>query len=132
MPISALWLVGMLLGAPLYLIQMNTAANYSTALAEVGRIAWPPLVIVLAVSAALAWLTWRQQRKYCRPATALWTVFVFLLGLPGFIAYWLEHRRPRLETCSECGQIVPRDRDICADCSTPFAAPPPVRTEIFA
>ena len=132
MPISALWLVGMLLGAPLYFIQMNSAADYPSALAMVGGIAWPPLVIVLAVSAVFAWLTWRLQRKYRRPATALWATFAFLLGLPGFVAYWLEHRRPKLEPCSECGQIVPRDRDACADCRTPFPAPPPVGTEVFA
>jgi hypothetical protein len=132
MPIAVLWLAGMLLGAPLYFVQMNSAADYPSALALVGSIAWPPLVIVLAVSAVLAWLTWRQQRKYRRPATVLWTAFVFLLGLPGFVAYWLEHSKPKLESCAECGQIVPRDQDACADCNTPFPAAPPVGTEIFA
>ena len=89
-------------------------------------------MIVLVISAVLAWLTWLLQRKYRRPATALWTAFVFLLGAPGFVAYWLEHRRPKLERCPECGQIVPRDRDACSDCSTPFPAPTLVGTEIFA
>jgi hypothetical protein len=131
-PVPIVWLAGTVVGAPLYFVQTYRADSYADALAKVGEIAWPPLVAVIAIGVALAWLTLRLQRKYRRPATGLWTAFVVLLGVPGFVAYWLEHRRPRLQPCSECGHIVPRDRDACADCNTPFPAPRPVGTEIFA
>jgi hypothetical protein len=83
-------------------------------------------------SAILAWVTLRWHRKFRRRAAGVWTGFVALLGVPGFLAYLLEHRRAKLETCAECGAIVPRDRDACADCGKTFAPPAPVGTEIFA
>ena len=131
-PVSVVWLVGIPIGGPLYVLQKNYAGDYRSALALVAQFAWLPLVVVLAMGVALAWLTLRLQRKYRRPATAVWTAFVFLLGVPGFVAYWLEHRRPKLETCPECDQVVPRDRDACAACNEPFPPPAPVGTEIFA
>ncbi len=131
-PVPLLWLLGIVLGAPLYMLQTYGATDYPTALALVSGIAWPPLIVVLAISAVLAWFSLRLQRNYRRPATAVWAAFVLLLGVPGFVAYWLEHRRPKLESCKECDQIVPRDRDACAACNAPFPAPPLAGTEIFA
>lgn len=131
-PVPLVWLSGMVLGAPLYMMQNHFAQNYASTLSLVGGIAWQPLIVVLAISVALACLTVLLQQKYNRPATAVWVAFVFLLGVPGFLAYWLEHCRPKLEACQECGQIVPRDRDACAACNAPFPAPAPVGTEIFA
>jgi hypothetical protein len=131
-PVSVVWLVGIPIGGPLYVLQKNYAGDYRSALALVAQFAWLPLVVVLAMGVALAWLTLRLQRKYRRPATAVWTVFIFLLGVPGFVAYWLEHRRPKLEACPECDQVVPRDRAACAACNEPFPPPAPVGTEIFA
>jgi len=131
-PVPVLWLIGMVLGAPLYAMQMHFAADYASALALIGSIAWPPLIVVLTLSLVFAWLTLRLQRKYDRPATAVWTAFVFLLGAPGFVAYWLEHRCPPVETCRDCGRIVPRDRDVCAVCNTRFPESTRVATEIFA
>jgi hypothetical protein len=57
---------------------------------------------------------------------------VLLLGLPGFFGYWLEHRRPKLESCDACDEIVPRDREACAACDAQFPTPPLMGTEIFA
>jgi hypothetical protein len=131
-PICIAWLVGVLVGAPLYLLQVNTAGTFPSAVAMAAGYAWLPLIVVILVSAVLAWLTWRQQRKYRRSATGVWAAFVFLLGVPGFLAYLIEHRRAKLEACPECGEIVPRDRDACAGCADPFRAPPRVGTEIFA
>jgi hypothetical protein len=132
LPVPIVWIVGMVVGAPLYCIQHYHADDYASALALVGGIAWPPLVVVLSVAAVLTWLTLRLQHKYRRGATGVWAAFVFLLGVPGFIAYWLEHRRPKVERCAECGRIVPRDRDVCASCRAVFPTPSPVGTEIFA
>jgi hypothetical protein len=132
LPVPVVWVVGMVLGAPLFCIQNYFADDYASALSLVGGVAWPPLVVVLAIAAVLTWLTLRLQRKYGRTSTGVWAVFVFLLGVPGFLAYWLEHRRPKMETCAQCGQVVPRDRDVCAACQSSFPPPAPVGTEIFA
>jgi hypothetical protein len=126
------WLFGVLVVAPLVMLQNHSAPNYISALTETFHVTWIPLVLVLALAAVFAWLTIRLQHKYRRPWTRAWAAFVFLLGPAGFIAYLLQNRRPKLEACAECGEVVPRNRDACAACSTPFPAPPRVGTEIYA
>ncbi len=92
---------------------------------------WPAMLVLLLVSAALTWLALRWHRQYARPHTGAWAVLVFLLGVPGFIAYWAYHRRPALEPCPECNKKVPRNRDACAECQQPFAEPKLLGTEVF-
>jgi hypothetical protein len=131
-PVPIAWLVGVLAGYPLNLLQDNNVDRYAEALKRSWNICWPPLALVIGVSLAAAWIARGWQRKYRRSATGMWCTFVFLAGVPGLAAYWFEHRRSTLEACGECSQIVPRDRDACAACNTPFPAPPPIGTEIFA
>jgi hypothetical protein len=131
-PVSIVWILGLLFGAPIAVLQANIVADYAGALTYAADIAWPPMVVVLSIGAALAWLTIRQQRKYKRSASAVWAAFVFLFGIAGYVTYLIEHRRPKLEACPKCGEIVPRDRDICAACNTEFGPPPRVGAEIFA
>jgi hypothetical protein len=124
---------GMLYGVvPFFHLQNYKATTYAGALQQVFWVAWPMALIVVALSAAAAWYASRLHRHYYRTRGGIWIAFVFLFGIPGLIAYWLEHRRARLDTCSECGATVPRDRDACAACETPFAAPGLVGTEVFA
>ena len=92
---------------------------------------WPAMLVLLIVSAALTWLALRWHCQYARPHTGAWAALVFLLGVPGFIAYWAYHRRPALEACPECNQKVPRNRDACAECQQPFAEPKLLGTEVF-
>jgi hypothetical protein len=131
-PIPVVWIVGMLLGAPLYLVQTNYVADFASGVSFVASLAWPPMVVVLLIAVALAWVILRLQRKYRRGGSGAWAVFVFLFGVPGFLAYLVEHRRAKLEACRQCGEIVPRDREACAACEAEFAAPARVGTEIFA
>lgn len=132
LPIPIAALGGAFVGAPITMLQTNVANSYGNAVARTLAYTWFGLVIIVVVSAALAWWTLRLQFRYHRPATGVWSAFVLLLGVPGFIAYWLEHRRPKLEPCGACGKIVPRDREACAACSTLFPAPSRLGTEIFA
>jgi hypothetical protein len=90
------------------------------------------MLAVLLAGLAFALLTLRQQQKYRRPGSVVWAVFVFLFGVAGYAAYFIEHRLAKLEACPQCGEIVPRDREVCADCNTEFALPARIRTEIFA
>jgi heme/copper-type cytochrome/quinol oxidase subunit 2 len=132
MPEPLGWLVAILGAAPFERLQNYKSDTYAAALQHVVTVAWPMIVIVLAVAFAATAIAVQWQRKYFRSNTGIWAAFVFLFGIPGLIAYWLEHRSVKLDGCQECGHVVPRDRDACAACSTPFPAPTHVETEIFA
>ena len=108
-----------------------TEADYFERIGILLAEGWPAMLVLLIVSAALTWLALRWHRQYARPHTGAWAVLVFLLGVPGFIAYWAYHRRPALELCPECNQKVPRNRDACAGCQQPFAEPGLLGTEVF-
>ena len=131
-PVTIVWIVGVLLGAPLYLLQTNYVGDFASGFAVAAGYAWPYLIAVVLLAMALAWVTWRLQRKYRRGNTGAWAGFVFLFGVPGFLGYLVEHRRVRLEACRKCGEVVPRDREACAACDMEFAPPARVGTEIFA
>ena len=95
-------------------------------------LAWLPLTLDAFLGAAMAWLCCRRQRRYVRPWTAVWAIFVFLGGVPGLLAYLWHRRWPVFEPCPACGESVPRDRDRCARCDAEFPAPAPKGIEIFA
>ena len=114
------------------MLQDHKADSYMAGLMESISISWPMLVIIITLSAALAWFVFRWQMKYSRSNTSLWCTTVFLTTVPGLFAYWLMHRGTVLEPCSGCGQQVPRDRDACARCEKSFPEPNLLGTEVFA
>jgi len=132
LPVPIAWASLATVFAPLGMVQSNDVPTYAAGFAKFLDICWPAMIVVLVVGCLSAWVIWRWQRKYCRPASGAWCTFAFLLGLPGILAYWFEQHRPRLDRCGECRSMVPRDRDACAMCATPFPAPSLVGTEIFA
>jgi hypothetical protein len=93
---------------------------------------WPPILVVVALAAVLAWLCFRRQRQYGMPWTPAWVVFVFLFGLPGYIGYRTHRRWPTCLPCPSCGRTAPRDRPACCHCHHDFPAPPVTGTEVFA
>lgn len=131
-PVAAGWLAGVSVIAPLGMIQSNEVATYGEGLRKVFDVAGLPLVAVVAISILLALQTMRLQRRYHRGDTGAWATFVFLLGVPGFVAYLVENRRAKMEECGACHEVVPRDREACASCHAEFAPPPRVGTEVFA
>lgn len=108
------------------------ASTYLERLANVWSDAWLSVLLLVLVSALLAWWARRRHQKYSQPNRLAWGLFVFLLGLPAMAVYWILHRPPVREKCGECGEIVPRDRDSCAQCEKPFAEPALLGTEILA
>jgi hypothetical protein len=130
-PVPIFW-TGMLGVAPFSEYMEHRQPTYMEAFAKFFREFWPALLVAVAIGFVSAWIVWHWQRKYFRPNTKIWCAFAFLLGLPGVAAYWLEMRRATLEACQECHTVVPRDRDACASCRSPFPAPPLVGTELFA
>ena len=131
-PVLLGWVLGMFLVAPLSQLQVLKTETYNQGVQIAWDTAWPGLLLVVVISVALTALVYRWQKKYSRPHTVLWTTFVFLTTLPGFLAYWAMHRRESMSVCPSCGTEVPHNRDACARCAEPFPAPKLLGTEIFA
>jgi hypothetical protein len=131
-PIPLVWAFGPTVLGPLEGMQRNRYPNFRAGVRESLNGAWPGMVIAVLLALASAAIALRLHRKYHRPRPGLWWCFVFLLGPAGLAAYWLEHRRPPLESCPACGLAVPRDRDGCAACGETFGAPQLLGTEVFA
>ncbi|MGQ0634150.1 MAG: hypothetical protein ACT4QC_06055 [Planctomycetaceae bacterium] len=73
---------------------VTTVEFFNERAAQSLRAAWPVIGAVSALGAFLAFLTDRRRRKYALPRSYAWLVFVFLLGLPGFVGYLLHRRWP--------------------------------------
>jgi hypothetical protein len=95
---------------------------------------WPALALVHAAAAGLAWLCYRRLARYgaARRERVVWTTFVFVLGLPGWVGFRFGRRWPVRECCPACGAVVPRDRADCAGCRAEFPLPERKGTEVFA
>jgi hypothetical protein len=98
-PNEARWLLGVTVPAPLLadvgvsilnpLLQFGGSEPYGRALTrELGEY-WPSLLYVHILSAILAGLCYRRQlqNRASRADRVVWPLFVFLLGLPGWIGY---------------------------------------------
>ena len=129
LPAPAALLVGEMLMAA-----ANPFQDYARALSILLKLTWPGLAAALALSIILAASTWRRGGAFGfdgRDRTA-WATFVLLLGLPAYVGFLLHRRWPAREACPHCHARSARDRAACMDCGTPFPAPAPIGTEIFA
>lgn len=126
-PIPAVMLAG-IMAAPIIESEKPPIERLSKAIAEF----WPALMVAVLASAAMAWYAWRRLNRFGMPYPRTWTVFVFLLGLPGLCGLLFHRRWPVREPCPSCGRLSPRDRDACFDCREPFPVPPPKGIEVFA
>ena len=55
---------------------------------------WPAILIATLLSAGLCWFVVRRQAEYRLPHSYGWLVFVFLLGLPGYLGYRFHRKWP--------------------------------------
>ncbi|TWU23584.1 hypothetical protein [Bythopirellula polymerisocia] len=131
-PVPALWGFYEFIGRPFGFINNYQDPTYSAALKHAWRETWPACVAVLFLSAIAAWQALRWHKQHYLSGGILWAGFVFLLGVPGLVAYWLHFRGSPVAECASCGKQVPRDRDACARCAEPFPEPSLKGTEIFA
>jgi len=60
-----------------------------------------------------------------------WSLFHFLLGIPGLLAFLAVQEWPALEPCPKCRQLRAINRDQCEHCSSDFAPPATTGIEIF-
>jgi hypothetical protein len=118
--------------APLGSIQEEKSDDYREALTLVLQKTWPSVLAVLAIGCAAAVLAYRRQKRFGLPHAGAWAAFVFLLGIPGWLAYRFHRTWPVLEDCPSCRQASPRDRTTCLDCGASFPPPPLKGIEVFA
>ncbi len=120
------------LGVPEMGQEQHPETGYWKALCSTLRIAWPAITGLLVLGVVLGWATIRRQKKSGLPYRRTWAVFVFLFGVPGYLAYLCHRRWPVREECGQCHAAAPQDRGACAFCDAPFPDPAPKGIEVFA
>ena len=131
-PVPVLLGVGVFIIGPMEGLNAGRVTTYREAVAESLSGAWWLIPVVIVLASVAAGGCYRRHRRYGQPAAMAWLVFVFLLGLPGLLAYLVHRHWPVLEVCPACRQVVPRDRDACLACGQDFPSPPAIGTEVFA
>lgn len=115
-----------------YHLKTGAADSYWSAVGQAIAISWPGMLLVWAISAALAVAAYRRQKRFGLPYAVGWAIFAFLFGVPGWIAYRWHRTWPPVEDCPACDQPAPRDREACTECGADFPPPPLKGTEVFA
>jgi ABC-type transport system involved in multi-copper enzyme maturation permease subunit len=83
-----------------------------------------------AIGAGIGWTLVRRY-NFSIKAPSGWTLFIFLLGIPGLLALLCVQEWPVRETCPHCKKPRAVDRESCEHCAAPFAPPETNGTEIF-
>jgi len=91
------------------------------------------LAILFAVSAALGIFAfvWARKAGHPKEKARLWTAFVFIFGLPGFITFRLAADWPARVRCPICSTKRSLDAEECPGCHAAWAPPERNGTEIF-
>ena len=94
---------------------------------------WPTLMFVTMLSTLLAIACYRRQVRFAAtPSERIaWPIFVFLGGLPAWVAYRYGRHWPVLERCLSAGTHS-RDCETCAACRQEFPLPERQGFEILA
>jgi hypothetical protein len=87
----------------------------------------------LALGVVCAVIGWRLARRhnYSTGACFGWTVFIFLLGVVGLLAFLCVQEWAAREECPHCKKLRAVDREACEHCNSPFSPPEKNGTEIF-
>jgi|GEM_PF-4760466 len=131
-PLPAYWIYRMLARRPFELMQDHGVPTYPAALQQTWQAGWGIFVILIVLAAIATVIVQQWHHNYLRPQAVWWGLFALLFSVPGLIAYRLFHNNPAMETCQECGNSVPSDRDACANCEQIFPKPSLLGTEVFA
>jgi hypothetical protein len=131
-PMILLGLVG-LVGAN-KVLEDGLAPTFPAALARALREFALALTLSQLLAVGFAVLCYRRQARYGATKTErlTWSLFVLLLGFPGWIGYRFGRSWPVLAACPECGAESPRDREHCCRCRADYPTPALKGTEVFA
>lgn len=100
--------------------------------ATVFKRAWLASLVLYPLCIIPAWAAYRRQKRFGLPHAGAWAAFVYILGVPGWLAYRFHRAWPVKEECPNCRQPAPRDRDACTECGAVFPPPPLKGIEVFA
>jgi hypothetical protein len=119
---------------PLLLEDAPRYPSYAAAFAGMIRTSWPSLVLLCAIAMVLTIATYRRCRSFglSPRETLVWSVLVFMFGLPAYAGLRLGRHWPVRPACPHCDARTPRDRTACAACGVPLPAPALTGIEIFA
>ncbi len=90
------------------------------------------LSLMWTLAAGIIGLLVVRRYHFSTRATAGWTIFVLLLGIPGLLTLLCVQEWPARETCPGCKKLRAVDRECCEHCAAEFSAPETNGTEIFA
>jgi hypothetical protein len=93
---------------------------------EVARI----VVLVALVLSAIT-LFWARRAQLPARRVWAWTVGVLLLGIPGFVMFWLVGERPRAVPCAVCLRPRRIEDEHCGWCGAAWPEKPADGTEIL-
>lgn len=119
-------------GMPLLWSLRSDEHTYVKAFAKFATALWPSVLAVLVGGALCGTAAYRRQRRFGLPHATAWAIFVFIGGLPAWLAYRFHRQWPVLEECPTCHQPAPRNRASCLDCGNSFPPPAQKGIEVFA
>ena len=119
---------------PIAIVQADRASTYRDAIHTEFEEAWPGLVAVSLLAIGLAMIAWRRGRRFGLTISERWgwSVFVLLLGVPGFAGFLLHRRWPPLEACPHCHEMTAIGGGFCARCRVRQPGPKLTGIEVFA
>jgi len=106
-------------------LQKQIGPGFSSTL-QAGQI----LVLIALVLSAITFV-WSRRAEFPARRAWAWTAGVFLLGLPGFILFWLAGERPRTVPCAACQRPRKIESERCDHCGAPWPVKPADGTEIL-
>jgi hypothetical protein len=117
---------------PVGMLEAGEVETYSPGFIRALGETWLSTLTVIAIGGLTAVVAYRRQRRFGLPHAVAWGAFVFILGIPGWIAYRFHRAWPVLEECPACHQPAPRDREACTECGADFPRPALKGIEVFA
>ena len=93
--------------------------------------AWNLFSYALAFICSIIGWTLARRYNFSTKASIGWTLFVFLLGIPGLLAFLCVQEWPVREVCPNCKKLRTVDREFCEHCESAFLPTEKNGTEIF-
>jgi hypothetical protein len=88
-------------------------------------------IVAIAVALAAVAFFWARRAQVPSRIAWAWTASVLVLGLPGFIVFWLAGGRPRTVPCPACYRPRRIEGEYCAHCEATWPPHPADDTAIL-
>ncbi|MEP6669321.1 MAG: hypothetical protein ABJF10_09225 [Chthoniobacter sp.] len=88
-------------------------------------------VLLLALALSVVTFFWARRAQLSDRRQWAWAASVLVLGLPGFVMFWLAGERPRTVSCPACRRPRHIAEENCAHCGVAWPPPAADGTEII-